>query len=91
MRAVAGAEGAQVATEASEATQHVSQAYPFTEIESKWQAYWEEQQTFRTPEKVDTTKPKYYVLDMFPYPRCDQPSDRRLAQADKHPFLHEQP
>lgn len=46
-----------------------SSAYPFTEIEGKWQAYWEEHQTFRTPDKVDTSKPKYYVLDMFPYPR----------------------
>lgn len=72
--AVAGADGATLATEASEATDRVSQAYPFTEIESKWQAYWEEQQTFRTPDKVDTSKPKYYVLDMFPYPRCDLPN-----------------
>jgi hypothetical protein len=46
-----------------------SSAYPFAEIEAKWQSYWEEQQTFRTPEDVDTSKPKYYVLDMFPYPR----------------------
>lgn len=69
--AVAGTEGATLATEASDSTERVSQAYPFTEIESKWQAYWEEQQTFRTPEKVDTSKPKYYVLDMFPYPRCE--------------------
>ncbi|KAG2500715.1 hypothetical protein HYH03_001480 [Edaphochlamys debaryana] len=45
-----------------------SQAYPFTEIEAKWQAYWEQNQTFRTPDQVDTSKPKYYVLDMFPYP-----------------------
>ncbi|GFR47432.1 hypothetical protein Agub_g9152 [Astrephomene gubernaculifera] len=45
-----------------------SQAYPFAEIEAKWQAYWEEHQTFRTPDQVDTSKPKYYVLDMFPYP-----------------------
>ncbi|KAG2438904.1 hypothetical protein HYH02_010699 [Chlamydomonas schloesseri] len=44
------------------------QAYPFTEIEAKWQAYWEANQTFRTPDQVDTSKPKYYVLDMFPYP-----------------------
>ncbi|KAF8066270.1 leucine--tRNA ligase [Scenedesmus sp. PABB004] len=42
--------------------------YPFADIEARWQAYWEEQQTFRTPEAVDTSKPKYYVLDMFPYP-----------------------
>ena len=42
--------------------------YPFSEIEPKWQSYWQEHQTFRTPEEVDTSKPKYYVLDMFPYP-----------------------
>lgn len=40
--------------------------YNFSEIESKWQKYWEEHQTFKTLE--DTSKPKYYVLDMFPYP-----------------------
>ncbi|GIL79151.1 hypothetical protein Vretimale_16692 [Volvox reticuliferus] len=45
-----------------------SQAYPFTEIETKWQTFWEQHQTFRTPDQVDTSKPKYYVLDMFPYP-----------------------
>ncbi|CAI5481015.1 unnamed protein product [Closterium sp. Yama58-4] len=45
-----------------------STAYPFTEIEAKWQAHWEEKATFRTPDDVDTSKPKYYVLDMFPYP-----------------------
>jgi leucyl-tRNA synthetase len=43
--------------------------YPFKEIESKWQSYWEENDTFRTPEKIDTSKPKFYALDMFPYPR----------------------
>lgn len=42
--------------------------YPFREIEKKWQTYWESKKTFRTPVDVDTTKPKYYVLDMFPYP-----------------------
>ena len=42
--------------------------YPFTEIEPKWQRYWLEHETFRTPDKIDTSKPKYYVLDMFPYP-----------------------
>ncbi len=35
-------------------------------IESKWQKYWLEKKTFKTP--TDTSKPKYYVLDMFPYP-----------------------
>ena len=43
-------------------------AYPFRNVESRWQEYWESNKTFRTPVKVDTTKPKYYVLDMFPYP-----------------------
>ena len=45
-------------------------AYPFDEIEKKWQAYWAEHQTFRTPDpgELGFNKPKYYVLDMFPYP-----------------------
>ncbi len=45
--------------------------YPFKDIEAKWQAHWDSQRTFRVPEKVDTSKPKYYVLDMFPYPSGD--------------------
>jgi leucyl-tRNA synthetase len=40
--------------------------YDFSSIEAKWQAKWQEQQTFKTGE--DSGKPKYYVLDMFPYP-----------------------
>ena len=40
--------------------------YNFGEIEQKWQAYWAENQTYKVTE--DSTKPKYYVLDMFPYP-----------------------
>ncbi len=40
--------------------------YPFTTIEPAWQAYWDHHQVFRTTE--DRSKPKYYVLDMFPYP-----------------------
>ena len=47
-------------------------AYPFTDIEQKWQRFWDEHQTFRTPgpgdEGFDPDRPKYYVLDMFPYP-----------------------
>ncbi len=35
-------------------------------VEPKWQRYWEEHQTFRTPDSSD--RPKYYILDMFPYP-----------------------
>lgn len=41
--------------------------YNFTEIEKKWQKYWKENQTFKT-DVWDFSKPKYYVLDMFPYP-----------------------
>jgi leucyl-tRNA synthetase len=44
----------------------MSSSYPFEYIEEKWQRYWDEHQTFRVTE--DTAKPKYYVLDMFPYP-----------------------
>jgi leucyl-tRNA synthetase len=40
--------------------------YNFAEIEEKWQKYWEDNHTFRVSE--DPEKPKYYVLDMFPYP-----------------------
>ncbi|MGL4292881.1 MAG: leucine--tRNA ligase [Bacteroidales bacterium] len=40
--------------------------YNFREIEKKWQQYWKENQTYRV--EVDAAKPKFYVLDMFPYP-----------------------
>ena len=46
--------------------------FPFREFEPKWQQRWESEKTFRTPgpgdEGFDPAKPKYYVLDMFPYP-----------------------
>ena len=41
--------------------------YDYANIEKKWQKYWEEQETFKT-DVWDFSKPKYYVLDMFPYP-----------------------
>ena len=41
--------------------------YEHSAVEQKWQQYWEENQTFRT-DVWDFSKPKYYVLDMFPYP-----------------------
>lgn len=41
--------------------------YDHQTIEAKWQKYWEEEQTFKT-DAYDFTKPKYYVMDMFPYP-----------------------
>ncbi len=40
--------------------------YNFQRIEQKWQNYWTKQQTYRV--EIDEGKPKYYVLDMFPYP-----------------------
>ena len=40
--------------------------YQFNEIEAKWQKYWAENQTFKA--KNNSDKPKFYVLDMFPYP-----------------------
>ncbi len=40
--------------------------FPHKDIDAKWQARWAERKTFATP--TDRTKPKYYVLDMFPYP-----------------------
>jgi leucyl-tRNA synthetase len=46
--------------------------FPFRDFEPKWQARWETEKTFRTPGPgdagFDASKPKYYVLDMFPYP-----------------------
>ncbi|MBQ4022064.1 MAG: class I tRNA ligase family protein, partial [Bacteroidales bacterium] len=40
--------------------------YNFAQIEKKWQQYWADNHTFQT--RNDSSKPKYYVLDMFPYP-----------------------
>lgn len=40
--------------------------YDHKQIEQKWQKFWEENQTYKT--ENNSTKPKYYVLDMFPYP-----------------------
>ena len=41
--------------------------YDFRTIEKKWQNYWEKNKTYRC-DTSDFSKPKYYVLDMFPYP-----------------------
>ena len=41
--------------------------YDFQRIEKKWQKFWESNSTFRAVD-CDTSRPKYYVLDMFPYP-----------------------
>ena len=42
--------------------------YNHQEIEKKWQKFWEENQTFKSLQPSESSKPKYYVLDMFPYP-----------------------
>ena len=48
-------------------------AYPFTQIEQKWQRHWDDEETFKTPDEPRSTedgtpREPYYVLDMFPYP-----------------------
>ena len=40
--------------------------YNYRELEAKWQAYWRENQIYKT--EIIKDKPKFYVLDMFPYP-----------------------
>ncbi len=40
--------------------------YDFTEIEKKWQKFWQQDKTFKV--EMDPSRPKYYILDMFPYP-----------------------
>jgi leucyl-tRNA synthetase len=45
-------------------------SYDFNAIEKKWQQYWQDGKTFKAPD-CDDSKPKYYVLDMFPYPSAE--------------------
>src|SRR5262245_28823254 len=49
--------------------------YPYHEIEPKWQRYWAEHKTYRVPNPgdpgFDASRPKFYALDMFPYPSGD--------------------
>ena len=40
--------------------------YNFSEIEKKWQEYWRDNKIYQV--EIDKNKPKFYVLDMFPYP-----------------------
>ncbi len=42
-------------------------SYDFNQIEKKWQKFWQDNKTFKA-EDLDASRPKYYVLDMFPYP-----------------------
>lgn len=63
---------AAAAADSEKAQAAARRAYPFDEVEPRWQRHWEEHRTFRTPdigEGLDTSKPKCYILDMFPYPR----------------------
>ncbi|NUM53063.1 MAG: leucine--tRNA ligase [Candidatus Hydrogenedentes bacterium] len=46
-----------------------SGSYDHKAIEQKWQSYWAKHKTFRS--EIDRAKPKYYILDMFPYPSGD--------------------
>ncbi|MBO5781910.1 MAG: class I tRNA ligase family protein, partial [Opitutales bacterium] len=43
-----------------------SAEYDFLNIEKRWQNYWDANKTFKA--NLDTSRPKYYILDMFPYP-----------------------
>ncbi|MCK6593959.1 MAG: leucine--tRNA ligase [Bacteriovoracaceae bacterium] len=50
-------------------SQSLESVYDFKSIEEKWQKHWEANKTFKTT--LDKTKPKYYALDMFPFPSGD--------------------
>lgn len=62
-RAVVGADASRDAS-----TTTNEGGYPFGAIEGKWQKFWSDDKTFKTPREIDASKPKFYALDMFPYP-----------------------
>lgn len=43
-------------------------SYPFADLERRWQAFWDTHKTFQTDDTPNPEQPKFYVLDMFPYP-----------------------
>eukprot|EP00871_Galdieria_phlegrea_P000138 jgi/Galph1/1124/GphlegSOOS_G5860.1 len=57
-----------IASQETDLEKPTSKQYDFNKIEKKWQDYWETHKTFKVSREVDFSKPKYYVLDMFPYP-----------------------
>ena len=59
---------APASSDAEGAASESAGGYPFATIEPKWQRFWSSERTFKTPRAVDTSKPKFYALDMFPYP-----------------------
>ncbi len=56
----------------SDSSTNKRKPYPYDQFEPRWQEFWETNETFKTPNPgelgFDPNKPKYYVLDMFPYP-----------------------
>jgi leucyl-tRNA synthetase len=56
----------QVETFSENISKIIPMEYNFRETEKKWQHFWSEQKTYKT--NIEPGKPKYYVLDMFPYP-----------------------
>ncbi len=62
--------------------------FPFRDFEPQWQARWESEKTFRTPGPgdagFDPAKPKFYVLDMFPYPSGSRPARRPPGRLHRH-------
>ena len=51
--------------------------YNFKEIEAKWQSRWRADKTYKV--ETDPSRPKFYVLDMFPYPSGAGPGNRLVA------------
>ena len=75
--------------------------YDFASVEARWQKYWDQQRTFAAREDAaGRARPKYYVLDMFPYPSGEGlhighpvsyfPTDilARFKRAQGHNILH---
>ncbi len=62
-------------------------AYNHKDIEQKWQQFWSDNETFKTVEDAD--KPKYYALDMFPYPSVKDSMWAILKDIQQQILCHE--